>query len=229
MSGRSCTNVANAASFISLLVLALRILSLQSHGASSRFHVSQRGLCIRRVVWIHEHSRASGAGDKLAHESRSRFAVNSPTAKLTPVRLPPGRARLATRPSLVGSSPTTKTMGVVVLAAFAANAAVAPPFVAITATRRRTSSAASTGSRSNSPSRPAVFDLLALDIAGVFQALSKGAQLVRHGVRRSGIEESNHRHRRLLRTRRHRHRHAAAAPPRSDEFPPLRVTAVYAR
>ena len=37
--------------------------SLQSHGASSRFHVSQRGLCIRRVVWIHEHSRASGAGD----------------------------------------------------------------------------------------------------------------------------------------------------------------------
>ena len=56
----------------------------------------------------------------------SRFAVNSPTAKLTPVRLPPGRARLATRPSLVGSSPTTKTMGVVVLAAFAANAAVAP-------------------------------------------------------------------------------------------------------
>jgi hypothetical protein len=37
--------------------------------------------------------------------------------KLIPVRLPPGRARLATKPSPTGSSPETKTMGIVVVAA----------------------------------------------------------------------------------------------------------------
>jgi hypothetical protein len=40
-------------------------------------------------------------------------------------------------------------MGIVVVAALAANTAEIPPIAAITATRRRTSSVASTGSRSN--------------------------------------------------------------------------------
>ena len=62
-----------------------------------------------------------------SRRSSSRFAVNSPLKKLIPVRLPPGRARLATRPSLTGSSPTMKTMGIVVVAALAANAAAVPP------------------------------------------------------------------------------------------------------
>jgi hypothetical protein len=78
----------------------------------------------------------------------SRFATNSPLRKLIPVALPPGRARLATRPSLTGSSAMLKTMGMVVVAALAANAA-ATPNAAITETWRRTSSAASAGSRSN--------------------------------------------------------------------------------
>ena len=43
--------------------------------------------------------------------------------KLIPVRLPPGRARLATSPSSTGSSPTMKTIGIVVVAALAASAA----------------------------------------------------------------------------------------------------------
>src|SRR5262245_22136359 len=78
--------------------------------------------------------------------SSSRFATNSADKKLMPVMFPPGRARLATRPSLTGSSARMKTMGIVVVAALAANA----PFesVAITATCRRTSSVASAGSRS---------------------------------------------------------------------------------
>ena len=42
----------------------------------------------------------------------------------------------------------TKTMGIVVVAALAANGAVGPPPVVITATCRRTSSVASSGSRS---------------------------------------------------------------------------------
>jgi hypothetical protein len=55
--------------------------------------------------------------------SASRFATNSAAKKLIPVRFPPGRARLATRPSLTGSSPTRKTMGIVVVAALAVIAA----------------------------------------------------------------------------------------------------------
>ena len=55
--------------------------------------------------------------------SPSRLAAISATKKLMPVALPPGRARLATRPSLTGSSPTPKTIGIVVVAALAASAA----------------------------------------------------------------------------------------------------------
>src|SRR6516164_4889171 len=57
--------------------------------------------------------------------------------KLKPVALPPGRARLATRPSLTGSRPMPKAIGIVVVAALAATAG-ASPTAAITATRRRT-------------------------------------------------------------------------------------------
>src|SRR6266571_2093230 len=49
----------------------------------------------------------------------SRFASNSLAKKLIPVRFPPGRARLATRPNLTGSSPTPNTIGIVVVAALA--------------------------------------------------------------------------------------------------------------
>ena len=44
-----------------------------------------------------------------------------------PVRLPPGRARLVTRPPATGSSPTLKTIGIVEVALFAASAAGMPP------------------------------------------------------------------------------------------------------
>src|SRR6266508_2525712 len=82
-----------------------------------------------------------------SRRSSSRFATTSPPKKLIPVRLPPGRARLATRPSLTGSSATLKMMGIVAVAVLAANAAALLP-VEITATRRRTNLAASSGSRS---------------------------------------------------------------------------------
>src|SRR4029450_13654793 len=45
-------------------------LDLQSHGASSRFHISQRGLCIRSVGRIDKHGNASGSGHKLAQPSQ---------------------------------------------------------------------------------------------------------------------------------------------------------------
>src|SRR5262249_41482221 len=67
--------------------------------------------------------------------SPSRLVATSWPKKLMPVALPPGRARLATRPSLTGSSPTPKTIGIVVVAVLAASEAGLLPGVAITATR----------------------------------------------------------------------------------------------
>src|SRR5262249_61297633 len=72
----------------------------------------------------------------------NRFAPNTALRKLTPVTLPPGRLRLATRPSLTGAAPVAKTTGTVVGGGLAARAAL---WVAtITATRRLIQSAAQT-------------------------------------------------------------------------------------
>src|SRR5499426_776325 len=60
----------------------------------------------------------------------------------TPVRLPPGRAKLATRPRSTGSPPLMKTTGIVGVASFAA-LAVGAASAAITSTSRWTRSAAS--------------------------------------------------------------------------------------
>src|SRR5262249_51218371 len=65
-----------------------------------------------------------------------------------PVALPPGRARLATRPSLTGSSGMVKTIGIVVVAALAASAGSEPPVATITATCRRINSVTRAGTRS---------------------------------------------------------------------------------
>ena len=55
--------------------------------------------------------------------SSSRLGVSSTVMMLTPVRLPPGRARLATRPTSTGSPTPMKTIGIVEVALFAASAA----------------------------------------------------------------------------------------------------------
>src|SRR6516164_5458767 len=65
--------------------------------------------------------------------------------------LPPGRLRLLTRPPLIGSPPIEKTIGMVVVAAFAASADGSPPTAAITATWRRTRSEASEGDHNGLP------------------------------------------------------------------------------
>jgi hypothetical protein len=52
-----------------------------------------------------------------------------------PVTLPPGLLRLAIRPACTGSMPTLMTIGIVEVAALAANAGGVPP-VTITATCR---------------------------------------------------------------------------------------------
>ena len=45
------------------------------------------------------------------------FGANPAFNWVTPVTLPPGRLRLATRPSWTGSEPSSKTMGMAVVAA----------------------------------------------------------------------------------------------------------------
>ena len=80
--------------------------------------------------------------------SSRRFGVNSSVSKLTPVRLPPGRAKLATKPNSTRSPPSLKTIGIVEVAPFSASAVGGPPVETITSTLRLTSSAAKAGSRS---------------------------------------------------------------------------------
>jgi hypothetical protein len=54
--------------------------------------------------------------------SPSLFASSPWVKKYIPVMLPPGRLRLATRPSATGSPPIPKTIGIVAVACFAASA-----------------------------------------------------------------------------------------------------------
>jgi DNA-binding beta-propeller fold protein YncE len=63
-----------------------------------------------------------------------RLDPSAERSGLTPVILPPGRLRLATRPALTGSAPLTKTIGIDDVAAFAASTGAGPPVAAITAT-----------------------------------------------------------------------------------------------
>src|SRR5262249_26388123 len=80
-------------------------------------------------------------------KSPSCFAARVATRKVTPLTLPPGGLRLATRPSLTGSPPLAKTIGIVVVAVLAA-IVEGVSCAAITATWRRIRSAARSGSRS---------------------------------------------------------------------------------
>jgi hypothetical protein len=77
----------------------------------------------------------------------SRFGVTSALSCVIPVMFSPGLLRLVTSPSWIGSKPVSKTIGMVVFAAFAASAAgvlVAAITVAFFSTR----SAIKAGSRS---------------------------------------------------------------------------------
>ena len=66
-----------------------------------------------------------------------------------PVTLPPGRARLSTRPASTGSTPApTIMMGIVLVAFLAGFTKSPPPATTMTSTLRRTSSATSSGARS---------------------------------------------------------------------------------
>src|SRR5262249_6161206 len=118
--------------------------------------------------------------------------------------LPLGRLRLATRPNPTGSVPTLKTMGIVVVAPLG---------------REHGRSASARDDHAHLPAdeigdqcresvvltfRPTVFDrhILAFAITRFLQTLAERPDLLPHRSGRSGIEEADHGHRRLLRARR---------------------------
>ena len=106
--------------------------------------------------------------------SSTSLGISSMVRMLKPVRLPPGRARLATRPLSTGSPPTSKTIGIVEVALFAASAEGRPP-----CHDHIDLAADEIGDQCGQPIivvlRPAVFDryVLPLDIAGFAQSLAE--------------------------------------------------------
>ena len=92
-------------------------------------------------------SRAIILAWRTSSDSSSRRLAHQPEGEmLTPVRLPPGRARPAISPCPIGS-PLMNTIGIVEVAFFAATAGALPP-AKITSTLRPTRSAANADSRS---------------------------------------------------------------------------------
>src|SRR5262249_22204321 len=74
--------------------------------------------------------------------------------------------------------------------------------------------------------RPAINDghVFTFGKADLFQALAECAETARHGIRRSAIEEPDHRHRWLLRARRDRPRGRRATDERDELAPPHSIT-----
>src|SRR5262245_39206528 len=154
------------------------------------------------------------------HSSSSRFVPNMPARKITPVTLPPGRLRLATRPSMIGSLPVTNTIGIVVVAALAASDA-GRPLPMITAVMLNQISSHSRQSIVLTL-RPAVFDryILALNEACVLQSLAQRDHEVRGVSERGAPQETNNRHSRLLCARSQGPRRRRAAEERDERASP---------
>ncbi len=118
--------------------------------------------------------------------------------------LPAERDRRPAHPRPSGPLPTMKTIGVIEVAFFAARAELGPPLAAI----HIDLAADEIGSECRQPITqwslgPAVFDhqILSLDIAGIAQSLAESSYQQGSLAGRPAAEETDHRHRRLLRAR----------------------------
>src|SRR6516162_8860949 len=130
-------------------------------GASTTFGLL--GLTRNAIVLVEGNS---------SRKSSKRFGPSILSKKNTPVRLPPGRLTLSTRPVLTGSAPVENTIGMVLVATFAADAAGASK-ATITATPRLTSSPASEGKRLYRSPPPFDVYVVTLDEAGILQSLDE--------------------------------------------------------
>src|SRR5262245_14693316 len=115
-----CARMVSAAS-ISFLVLAFRICSCspRTRAAVWAYFVSVSATI--GLVGLTSSAISVAVGTSSCSGS-SRFGTSSAFHRVTPVRLPPGRFQLATRPSSTGSPAVPNTIGIVVVAVLAANA-----------------------------------------------------------------------------------------------------------
>jgi len=153
--------------------------------------------------------------------SCTRFATSAVENMLTPVMLPPGRFKLATRPLSTGSEAIVATIVIVAVAALAACTAWSPPL----RDNHSDWAANQLGNHARQPFalilRPAVFDrnVSAFVVADFAQALTKRGDIRRPRFGRKAVDKADHRHRHMLRVRRERPRECCAAQG-NYEFPP---------
>src|SRR5215472_9778063 len=122
-------------------------MELQPEFAGSRQHRTPLRLGQSGIGRVDEQSHDAGGGDQLMQQLQQLWRYLHVQLGYA-CDIPPGRFKLPTRPSRIGSEAVSKTIGVTAVAALAAMAA-AVLVAAITATCRLTRSAAMPGSRSN--------------------------------------------------------------------------------
>src|SRR5262245_6197471 len=195
----------------------LEFLDLQSHGTGNGFCVSKGDLRIDRVGRIDEHGDASQSRQELAQERHSlchQLGIQKTDAgnlanrpieacdKAIPDRVAPSREYdWYVRRCRLGGAHRRRSSG-------------------------RRDHRDLPASQFNCHRRkavkltigPAVFDrqVLALDVAGIHQALAKSSQAARMPIRRVGVDEPDHRQPCLLRPRADRPRRRRAAEERDE-------------
>jgi hypothetical protein len=102
-------------------VTGFKDFDLHTVCVNDSIYILQDGLSVCFVGRIDEYRDAPRFRQNLTRELEL-FRCKLGIKKLTPVRLPPGRARLPTSPSLTGSWAARKTIGMFGVAAFAAKA-----------------------------------------------------------------------------------------------------------
>src|SRR5438876_4151762 len=98
-------------------------MELQPEGVGRRQHLTRIDFGHSEIGWIDQQGHDKRTAGSASCSNSSAFGATSTFNWVTPVTLPPGRLRLATRPSRTGSEAISKTIGMVVVAAFAASAA----------------------------------------------------------------------------------------------------------
>ena len=166
-----------------------------------------------------ENRHLANAGNDF-RSSWSRLPARSVTWVERPVTVPPGRARLVTRPSPTGSRPIANTIGMTGVACFTTGTAVL--VVTMTSTLLPASSAAISLRRSLLPSaqRYSIVTVRPSIQPSSRRRWTKAAVHVAPSQSPSGAQKADHRHR-LLRARRQRPRRCAAE--QSDELPSSHV------
>jgi hypothetical protein len=94
-------------------------MELQSEGAGRRLQLTKKASLKVGLVGLMSTAMMVAFGSS-SRSSSSRFCATSTFKLVTPVRLPPGRIKLATSPTLTGSTAIAKTIGMVAVAALAA-------------------------------------------------------------------------------------------------------------